>query len=942
MKKKIRLKLLLSNFFISIICLSVAAYSVFLFWKDLNLSTERNDKTAIAKIEFKQRIAQRKFSDRVVWERLQNFSPIYNEDTVRTSSQSVAVITFKNNASIEIHENTMLQIFYSPEEGLSLSVGEGNIDVDTSNVTESGKENQKDAVISLKTKDGSVLNVSKGSKVSSSVNEDSSVSSFNVQSGSASVEKKGQKVKLNEGEVVKIEENGSIEKAPINVTSISSNFHVLNFEEEAVPVKLEWTSSENLKNKPVTIQVSREKDFSTIQNTYVVEDDNSFTLPAQNGTLYWKLFVEEEEPVEGKIHVDNVEDLNLISPASGAAFSYKKNLPRINFNWNDNQYAVKYKFELSQTADFSKLTEERELTDNSLILSSLKEGQYYWRVTPYYNVNNTGFTNTSKINTFTITKNDKVLPPALTLPAQNSSLTYQAKDFNVTFLWKSEEENADYTLLISKDEDFSNLVYQEKLQQKRLFKDFSKELATGEYFWKVISDSDGEELVSEVNHFSVIKYVPARNRLLFPPENYSVEQSKVSGMNFIWKLSDDFEGSESILEISKDDTFKNPLVTKKSELMETSGFDLKKDSYYWRVGVYNPSDASYVYTDARKFIVLGELASPVITYPQADENLVCLADTALNVKWNKVPEADFYKVKITDKNNSEKVYYDKNVTSEVLTDFTLPEEINNGTLNLELSVQAFTNQNELSEMRYGKRSVSQISVRAPDRVKLIYPSDNVRIDGLSALRKPVQLQWKTGLDKAEKATLVVKKVMPSGSVKEVTRIANAKPSENLKRLSSGTYRWTVYASSQNGLPLEPLAEASFVITSVPKLKTPKLSLPANNFIIDSDYLRKNRQIAFEWNPVTGASDYTFALYKKGSDGKLKRIYVEKNIKNTSVKFKKLSDLDIGSFEWRVTAYCHAKDGFEEQLSDASANRFSIKFDLPSAITTNDPGKVYGE
>ena len=88
-------------------------------WKDLNTSQRRFDKEKIAVITFKNRIAQRKFEDRVVWERIDKSTPLYNGDLVRTSDLAEAVITFNDNSQIDLFENTMIQVYYSDTEGIS-------------------------------------------------------------------------------------------------------------------------------------------------------------------------------------------------------------------------------------------------------------------------------------------------------------------------------------------------------------------------------------------------------------------------------------------------------------------------------------------------------------------------------------------------------------------------------------------------------------------------------------------------------------------------------------------------------------------------------------------------------------------------------------------------------------------------------------------------------
>ena len=115
-----------------------------------------------------------------------------------------------------------------------------------------------------------------------------------------------------------------------------------------------------------------------------------------------------------------------------------------------------------------------------------------------------------------------------------------------------------------------------------------------------------------------------------------------------------------------------------------------------------------------------------------------------------------------------------------------------------------------------------------------------------------------------------------------------------------------------------------------------------DFVIGPDYLKKNRSISFEWAKVKDATDYSFVLYQKNKDGSLKRIYSIDKVKSEKLQFKNLDLLDVGNFEWRVKAYCHAKDGFVEMTSDEAVFKFKIDFSLPKKVETLQPGIMYGE
>ena len=170
---------------------------------------------------------------------------------------------------------------------------------------------------------------------------------------------------------------------------------------------------------------------------------------------------------------------------------------------------------------------------------------------------------------------------------------------------------------------------------------------------------------------------------------------------------------------------------------------------------------------------------------------------------------------------------------------------------------------------------------------------------------------------------------------------NPKNQVNLNRLTEGRYRWNVSASGEKGMVLDSSSE-TFVIKPVPLLEAAALVEPSKNFKMDAAYLKNHRNITFKWKRVAGATDYDFAIYQLLANGTYKRVYAQSRVKQTELRIKDLSIFDVGNFEWRVTAYSHAKDGYEEQKSNAASARFKIDFGLPSKVKTGDPGTMYGE
>jgi hypothetical protein len=65
----------------------------------------------LGSITWKYKAAQRRFIDRVLWDRLQRGSPVYNGDLIRTAELSEATVAFFRGGFVDLEENSIVQIF---------------------------------------------------------------------------------------------------------------------------------------------------------------------------------------------------------------------------------------------------------------------------------------------------------------------------------------------------------------------------------------------------------------------------------------------------------------------------------------------------------------------------------------------------------------------------------------------------------------------------------------------------------------------------------------------------------------------------------------------------------------------------------------------------------------------------------------------------------------
>lgn len=923
MKKKTKSKLRAVDFLVILICLLFFSGFIFLFYKDLTHFTKRSDKIQVADVQWRERVVQRKFNDRVVWELLAPGAPLYDEDTVRTSELSKTSIRFgavDESVDLDIFENTLIQIFTDDEGALQINLSGGDIKVDSSAGASS---------FAIKMADGTMVKVLGGSSVSAGSDSNLGRSSIDVSNGQAELTTTdGSEISLGTGESVSVDEDG-VQKNPLTVTSIPKNLSLISYEEKSESVLLEWKKSPSAEKSKVTVMTSRTKDFSTIEETFVVEDLDHISLDPGDKTLYWRVFTEDssEKPAEGKISVNKIKPVEVSYPRNSADLEYRNAPEPIRFKWTGNPLAEGYTITVSKNPDLSEPLVSTKVYGQSFQSESLPEGFYYWKVSPWYSGKEDS-KGESSLASFTVEKDTSEDIPKLSVPASNAKIEYGEK-IPITFIWNSETKNDESVLIVARDSDFKDIIIEEKLDLQRKISDFDgSDLPPGKYFWKVSRSDSGKILESEKRSFEIVTPKKEGLKLLYPPEDFGVERERLASLNFMWKLPG--KTGTSTLQISQSKDFSSLDFESRTEKSSETGIVLNEGVWWWRVSSSDGSSSDS--TAARKITVLGKLKAPVLESPMETQEILIYNSSPVKFKWKKVDGADYYNLKVLDSSGKEVLHYK-----------TTENEISRGTFaqgSYKWQVQAISSEKENLPLRMSTFSSGNFSLRVPSPVELISPAPSASIAGLTALRENTIFSWKKS-GEAVSYQLILRKLNSDGSSRIVEQKSSTGSSVSIPRLTSGTYLWKIKASTAEGIPLDS-SERRFVVERLPDLATPVLTSPAGGFVIGPDYLRENRSINFKWNSVPGASSYSFNLYKKTSDGKNLAVVSRKNLKSNRFELSDLSILDIGSFSWSVTAFSYASDGYEERRSKSGSSSFKIDFTLPEKVETITQGVIYVE
>ena len=322
--------------------------------------------------------------------------------------------------------------------------------------------------------------------------------------------------------------------------------------------------------------------------------------------------------------------------------------------WSGNDYADRYRILVSKSQDLSDPIIDSEVSQQELSLKNLSQGNYYWQVTPYYKVDSIGYGKASNSSSFSITKIEKIPAPKLTIPAHMGKLAFsEIRESPLTFQWKSDLPKADYNLKVASDKNFKNIVYQRNTKGTRITDNFTLEkFPVGTYYWQVVRTSQMESSpsASEVREFSVERFVAGENKLIYPPDHYTVEKEKLLTTAFMWKLAPEYVRANiiSIIQISSNQTFDKNLKEYKTNDTQLKNINLDKGTYYWRLAVQNPLTQEFIYTSPRAFEVLSPLPKPMFTAPVPASTLTVYGEGIVRFAWTKVEKADYYKLKVYD------------------------------------------------------------------------------------------------------------------------------------------------------------------------------------------------------------------------------------------------------------------------------------------------------
>ena len=707
-------------------CAAGAVWSVKKFYENLNLSLTKLNEKPIATITFKHRTAQRKFMERMIWDRLRQHSPIYDGDTIRTAGMSEATLYFDDGNIMDLGENTMVQVFFR----------DGHVEMSVSGGTFAVNANSSGSGVIVNTGSSNVV-VNAGSSINATVS-DGDGTKINVSSGEVVfTDENGLARAIEEGAGIALDASGDEQIVPIiTVSAPSANKRVLDFGGSGTPVDFAWNVQNLAADDQLVLQTSRDKKFEQIERTIDLKGVTNISVDFTDGPSYWRIFPKNAGPkysAQSKVTVYSAPPPSLIAPESRSNYTFKAKLPDVRFSWTTNDAVTAFDLEIADNERMENPVVTQRTTTPSSIVSTLGVGTWYWRVTPFYALNNTGSTTPSEVRAFTINQRSRILPPELILPASGDSVNTAQKDM-INFSWKNNPEAVGYEIKISEDPK----CYDPKIVQKTKSNFFTvkpseSEMQKGIWYWCVTQyDADGDiSDQSEIRKF-VTDQVVFEQRALYPPDNFAVTDNNLAELRFTWKTN---IPGDNVFQIARDKKFTNLVVNQVDNEKSYQGVQLSGGDYYWRISSAT-SPAQYS-TEPRALKVVAQLTAPVLQNPKAQETLTILGDSATTFRWNPVVGADLYQFNLFDIKNKDT--------------FIISEHVKRPSFAVDMakyasgsygwSVQALAEETAYASRRFSPMSDGEFRIVQLRKARLEYPADGAVMDGIRAFTSPDSLRW---------------------------------------------------------------------------------------------------------------------------------------------------------------------------------------------------------
>jgi len=929
---KQRKKSFFSNLSFILFCVTASALCLILFWRDLNAALYRLDEQPVGTITFRYNAAQRRFADRVIWDRLRNDSPVFNGDILRTAAMSEATVTFVFGDIVELSENTLIQIF-TDDRGSRINFAEGGLSI-----------NAYVAAGMIIYSGDNRLAIDPGTTLKAASHRNGALS-IAVSEGAVVLENPGGIHAVGAGDGLFVSAEGEVLPVPQAVAlSPAPGARFLNQQAGSLLISFSWNKIHYLYGGLTRLEVAYDRSFNRMHLS-ADTSASALAIPLPEGVWFWRLrpvAADTPPPPYSRLAVVYSPVPVLISPLEGQVFSFRSRPPALRFQWSASPGALFYILEAADNPLMQNPAMNIQVSafegDRlfSIVSSYLEEGRWYWRVTPVYSRGFAGHVAeaSSLTQPFVIERGAPLRAPVPIAPLEHARLNIETGRRDIIFSWRRESEAASYTFRVSANRDMSSPVIEKTLATSffRYGADTTL-LSPGTWYWTVQQTGYEGDLspASPPRAFTALRD-DLEHRPVFPPDHFVVAEPLLPDMRFTWRTN--LPGAR--FQVSRSADFTQPLIDEPAILETHSIRSLQSGVYYWRIT--GELGAQQHESPVRRFTVADPLCVPELALPESalapsetGDIVISVSQPSVNFAWEPIPDATHYLFRLY-RDALEAPILETMVSGTAFS-------VNMGGLDegqYTWSVQGLARENLAGSRRTGLAATQPMNLRRLRTLSLEHPRDGWAYEGIIASRSPSMVRWYS----PEVPHNVVFTLARDASMTYiVARQTGIYREHILPRLNDGDFFWTVQAQDAEGFDISPPAPAHFRVLPMTPLTAPVNRTPAAGHTITPAQIMASRSVAFTWNNVPGANGYILTIFNDSEEGRVPVLQTPV-IRGTTYTVEDIRLLGRGSFSWHVEAL-YVDGGFIERRGYLLESALFVDIPLPQHIRTLDTGVLYG-
>jgi len=442
-------------------------------------------------------------------------------------------------------------------------------------------------------------------------------------------------------------------------------------------------------------------------------------------------------------------------------------------------------------------------------------------------------------------------------------------------------------------------------------------------------DSKGE--ISKVKTYEIELNVPSLNQVLW-------KQSQ-DPVIFKWNTKDTQQIDEFVLEVSKDENFKELLLVKKLKEKQALVSELPAQGlFFWKITAQSKTSSTF------KFKIIEE-KSPLLIYPEntaafffkdnefkqdrvqasvkpgsessEDQSAKSSRKSQINLKWQDTSDAKKFHIQLTNKDNFKEILFEKAVEGLELTTPTLLEgqyfwrvrvlDLEQRPRSPWSSIFSFQIKDKAQEKQIPKTPTPQEPQKLPApevpegilefEMSFNPPSYHPQCFNFiiscayaeESLLQKAKLSWK----EVENATAYFLEISED---KEFTKILASttitKPEFHWFPPKEGLFYWRVAAHDIRGMRGHPSKPAALKVKIIPPQPLTK-GLIEENFTDEKEFLA-TRDLELKWKSVRYAASYEVLFSTSADFKKIQKFYVEKPPQKIKISKNQI-------FYWKVQA-----------------------------------------